>query len=398
MVMGVDNPRELYNDASFWYVVVGVFCGVAFLTKLFLLAGVLALIVMAIPLVLSLIPSLLNGLRTQQIKNEDVGDGILLGRLENKIPIYLTPASMNHMFIIGMTRYGKTRLALSIITEFIQNYRPEELRLAFSDAKAVSFNVFGRSQHLWAPIAKSPEQTERLIELILTEMHIRLATFSEYHEEICTNVDEYFELSGIRLPRIVVIFDEVADSVEQGSIAEKNLTTLAKMGLAAGIHLVLVTQRPTNMGISHEVTSQCQTIMCTFMKNAVEYGSVAKIPKDVYVRMKPKKGLFMLFSPDLAPMLTALEPDNQGWGFLTSNYVRDPEIVHIAQGDSTSNLDLPDLEDSLPAWRGSEEDKLAAMAALEAKLGKVTGKDMKKYFAVGGRTARTWIEKFYGSQ
>ena len=393
----VNDPKGLYKDDAFWYVVAAVFCGVGFFTKSLLLALFIAAPILAVPLLIPFVPALMSKFERKPDSQETpVGDGIFFGRLENNIPVHLTIPSMNHVFIIGMTRYGKTRLALSLITELIQNYRPDEVKLAFSDAKAVSFNVFGRSQHLYAPIAKSPEQTERLIELILVEMYSRLNTFSEYHEEICTNVDEYYDLTGERLPRIIVFFDEVADSVEQGSIAEKNLTTLAKMGLAAGIHLVLITQRPTNMGISHEITTQCQTVLSTFMKNPVEYGSVAKIPKGVYLNMRPKKGLFMVFSPDLAPMFTGVNEEYQGWGFMTSNYVQDEDIKRIAKEDSTNNLQLPDLESSIPAWKGSESEKLAAIEILENKLGKVTAKDMKKYFGVGGRTANTWLKKYYG--
>lgn len=387
-------PPKMYQDETFWLVVLAIFCGVMFFTENIPAAVGLMLAIVASPLALPYLIEFVKRFRVAKSPVAKYTDGITLGLLNNKTPISLDLESMNHVFIIGMTRYGKTRLVLSLIIDFITKYRPDEVKLAFSDAKAVSFNVFARSQHLFAPIAKSEPATERLIELVLAEMHRRLSIFSEYHEEICTNVDEYFELSGERLPRIVVIFDEVADSVEMNSPAEKNLTTLAKMGLAAGIHLILITQRPTKVGISHEITSQCQTILSTFMKNQVEYGSVAKIPQQVYKKMSPVKGLFMVFSPDLAPYFLTVYPEYEGWGFLNSVYIDNEKVREIAIEDSSSNLSLPELESSIPAWEGSEEDKFFAMSELEQKVGKLTTEDMQKVWGIDRRTAKNWLEKF----
>lgn len=392
----LNNTRQLYRDEQFWFVGVAILLGLSFFFNSIPLVVCAGVLYGTLPLIVEQIFKLSQIERPVKAVSETNDVGILLGNTEGNAPIYIDLETMNHMFIIGMTRYGKTRLVLSLITELITKFSKDEVKLAFSDAKAVSFNVFARSQHLFAPIAKSEEATENLIELILEEMHRRLAIFSEYHEEICTNIDEYYELTGERLPRIIVIFDEVADSVAMNSLAEKNLTTLAKMGLAAGIHLVLITQRPTKVGISHEITSQCQTILCTYMRNQVEYGSVAKIPQTVYSKMRPEKGLFIAFNPDLAPSFLKMNPTYEGWGMLKAHYTENDYVKQVAVDDSTEHLDLPALESSIPGWRGSEEDKLEAMRVLEMKLGKITRADMKKYFGVSGRTANTWMEKFYG--
>ncbi|PID85727.1 MAG: hypothetical protein CSB13_06635, partial [Chloroflexi bacterium] len=315
----------------------------------------------------------------EEVAVADAPGSILLGDMDGKA-VLLPIASLNHVFIVGMTRYGKTRLALSLVAEFIQKFSSDELKIAFSDAKAISFNVFGRSDHLFAPIASSAEKTSSLIEIVMDEMYRRLALFSRYRDKICTNVDEYFELSGERLPRIVVIFDEVADSIAPSSDAEKNLTTIAKMGLAAGIHLVLITQRPTKIGISHEITSQCQTIMSTYMKNPTEYGSVSKIPQGVYANMKPEKGLFMVFNPDLAPGFTQAHPEYEGWGFMKSRYIPNNVIEGIAIVDANEAVQLPELDSGAPVWGGSMEDKLQMIEALDIRLGRISVDDIKSQF------------------
>ena len=384
--------NSIYAQEWFTLITIGIPAGTLLLSRNVLFS----LLVLFLILVLSVVYELWEKMPRKEPEEEVVDitgadrGSVLLGYMGEE-SVTLPIESLNHVFIVGMTRYGKTRLVLSMVAEFLEKFEPHELKLAFSDAKAVSFNVFGRSSHLFAPIAKSQDATDNLINIINDEMYRRLNLFSEYHEKICTNLDEYYELSGERLPRIVVIFDEVADSVEPNSVAEKNLTSLAKMGLAAGIHLVLITQRPTKIGISHEITSQCQTIMSTYMKNPTEYGSVSKIPAKVYSQMVPEKGLFMVFSPDLAPKLTSINPDYEGWGFLKSRYLENNIIEGIAIVDSVEDLELPELEDSIPAWKGSIQDKLDAVEALDIRNGEVSIASMKKQFNIGHRTAK----KFY---
>jgi len=331
---------------------------------------------------------------------EDYNHKVILGVNEKGKPAALKMDELGHMFIAGMTRYGKTRLLHALIAEFIK-FDPSELKLAFSDAKAVSFQLFSKSKHLYAPIAASEDETAALIQLALEEMYGRLELFKEYAEDdLCTNLSEYNELSGEKLPRLVIFFDELADSVSPDSDAEKNLTTLAKMGLAAGIHLVLSTQRPTKQGISHEVQTQCQTTMSTYMRNRAEYGTITKIPAGIYNNMRPEKGLFMVFSPDLAPIFTKINPDYEGWGFIKSNYYDNDKIKAIAL-KNRGEQELKDLivekeEAELPKWTGSEEDKFAAMDLLQEQLGReIKIEDMCVNFSISSPTARTWIERYY---
>lgn len=391
--------RELYKNDKYLKMGLGIFLGVSlFLDWPF---AVLALLLYAsFPIVAETFTVVKEEKKNTKVSVEQFS-GVAFGLDETERKISLPIEILNHAFIIGMTRFGKTRLAYALICSLIQQYKPEELLIAFSDAKAVSFNVFSESKHLFAPIAKSEEATGNLIELLLEEMYRRQNLFGQFTDRICTNVDEYYALTGEKLPRIVVFFDEVADSVEQGSQAEKNLTSLAKMGLGSGIHLVLITQRPTKEGITHEVTSQAITILSTFMKNATEYGSVAKIPKSVYSKMVEKlkdggtgKGLFMMFNPDLVPYFVDINEDYEGWGFVQGLYVDNAVVEGIAQNDIGLNPNLPALESSIPAWAGGEEEKLDAIEALEIKLGAVTVEDMVKQFGIGKRTAKEWLQRY----
>lgn len=332
--------------------------------------------------------------KAEKPKNDYLGK-VVLGRTDSKKTVALRLEEIGHMFVAGMTRYGKTKFLHSLISELVK-FPEDEVQIAFSDAKGVSFNIFSNSKHLFAPIAMSKDETETLILIAMNEMYRRLEIFKDWaNDDLCTNLDEYFELSGERLPRIVFIFDELADSVESDSDAEKNLTTIAKMGLAAGVHLVLSTQRPTKAGVSHEIQTQCQTVMSTYMKTKGEYGQIAKIPQVIYQDMRPVKGLFMLFSPELAPFFLKENEKYEGWGFIRSEYLDNAAMKIVARKDRGLTRELPKLEpEPLPKWEGTEDDKLQAMRVLEERLKRdLTTEDMVKAFQVTRRTAERWLEK-----
>jgi hypothetical protein len=330
---------------------------------------------------------------------QDLSKKIIIGKSMGGEDVAITMEEMGNTFVAGMTRYGKTRLLYALIAQYLK-FDPSELQVAFCDIKRVSFNIFAASKHLYMPIAKTPEEIEALISSMLAEMYRRYTLFEEYAaKNICTNLDEYRALSGDNLPRIVIIFDELADSVEAGTDAEKNLTTLAKVGLAAGIHLVLSTQRPTVAGITNEVQVQCQTRFSTYMSNGMEYGSIAKIPKHVYQDMKPIKGRFMVFTPETAPFFMKENPLYGGWGFIQGDFFDNDRIERVAHGDiSNSPLPLTTKVQSspLPSWEGSQEDKFNALRALEDRLNRdIQVSDMCKAFNVSSKTARTWLDKYY---
>ncbi|MEI2422242.1 FtsK/SpoIIIE domain-containing protein, partial [Arthrospira platensis SPKY2] len=105
--------------------------------------------------------------------------------------------------------------------------------------------MYNSLPHLLMPIARNQQETGLVIDRLIAEMERRAALFSPYAKKsLCNNIDRYAELSGQRLPRVVAIFDELADVIIPGSELESDLIRLAKLGLAYGIHLICATQRP----------------------------------------------------------------------------------------------------------------------------------------------------------
>jgi hypothetical protein len=345
----------------------------------------------------------------------DLGPGadepyvIPLGRILHEgeeVELYQKIAHVGHIFLAGMTRYGKTVKIYDMIHHLIQNHNSEQLQLGFSDAKKISFNIYRNLPHTRWPIATSKQETLWLLKEVERVMFNRLDMFSQFEDVICANIDDYAELTSTVLPRIIIFFDEVADSIEPDSDAEKILTSIAKMGLATGITVVLATQRPTKAGISHEVQSQCATFQCTYMKNSREY-QFSQVGKEVYKDMKPEKGLFMVYTPECAPLFTSLWPEYSGWGFVRGKYHDNKALSLTAKGLQTGKdvekwsdwgyyEEEVEEDDEAHLWGTTSGEKIRAISIYARELGRYpTKEELSKRFSITAVTANKWLQRTY---
>lgn len=312
----------------------------------------------------------------------------------NKV-VRLPVAHTGNLLVASISRFGKTSMLYNLVCHILETNTPDQCKIAFSDGKRISFNIFRKIDHLFAPIATNKESTLELITLLKAEMDRRFLLFDEIEDAICTNITEYKEVTGEELPRIIAVFDELADSVDPDSEAERMMTTVAKMGLATGIHLILSTQRLTSKGISHEVQSQCATILCGYMRSSDDY-RIAKVPAPVYNQMSPEKGVFAFFSPETADGFTSIY-DMKGWGLINGHYLDNDKIASIAKEHSHQQyiMSWHDMNIEVPEWAGSENDKLDAIAALDKQLpNDVSVKDVVKHFKLSSQTARNWLKRY----
>lgn len=319
--------------------------------------------------------------------------------------VFQNLANVGHIFIIGMTRYGKTVLAYNILYYLLVNHAAHELEIAFADAKRTSYQIFARIPHLRWPLATNRVETAALLREVKLELDARIKKFEIYAgRRICTNLNEYADLSGERLPRLVVFLDETADLIDAGSQAEKDLESIMKMGLAYGITLILMTQRPTAKGASHEAQSQTDALFCTYMKRSTEYGSVAGIPKAIYSRMTPAKGRFMVYLPDMAKRFLEVYPECEGWGFVKTQLIPNRQIEVLAHQLSNGRVRkvwepemleaaTPDMKE---AWGGDESNKLRLIRKLHESLGRMpTAVELRKHYAIKSRkTSEVWMQKY----
>lgn len=162
---------------------------------------------------------------------------------------------MPHLLIAGATGSGKSVCVNGIITTILMRTKPHEVKMMMIDPKKVELNVYNGIPHLLAPVVTDPKKASRALKKVVSEMERRYELFSDTGTRNIEGYNEYIrkynqttEPEDVQpnLPYIVVLVDELADlmMVASGDV-EDSITRLAQMARAAGIHLIIATQRPS---------------------------------------------------------------------------------------------------------------------------------------------------------
>ena len=152
---------------------------------------------------------------------------------------------MPHMLVAGATGSGKSVAINSIILAILYNAKPSEVKLALVDPKMLELSVYEGIPHLLSPVVTQPKKAAETLRAIVAEMERRYRTLAEKGNK---NIDSYNKAvpEAERLPYIVVIIDELADlMMTVAREIEDSVMRLAQMARAAGIHLIVATQRPS---------------------------------------------------------------------------------------------------------------------------------------------------------
>ncbi|MEC5422635.1 DNA translocase FtsK [Virgibacillus sp. C22-A2] len=160
---------------------------------------------------------------------------------------------MPHLLIAGATGSGKSVCVNGIITTILMRTKPHEVKMMMIDPKKVELNVYNGIPHLLAPVVTDPKKASRALKKVVSEMERRYELFSDTGTRNIEGYNEYIrkynqttEEAQPNLPYIVVIVDELADLMMVASNdVEDAITRLAQMARAAGIHLIIATQRPS---------------------------------------------------------------------------------------------------------------------------------------------------------
>ncbi|MFF2176893.1 DNA translocase FtsK [Lysinibacillus sp. NPDC058147] len=160
---------------------------------------------------------------------------------------------MPHLLVAGSTGSGKSVCINGIVVSILMRTKPHEVKLMMIDPKMVELNVYNGIPHLLAPVVTDARKASQALKKVVSEMERRYDLFShtgtrniEGYNGHVQKVNEQTGEKQPKLPYIVVIVDELADlMMVASSDVEDSITRLAQMARAAGIHLIIATQRPS---------------------------------------------------------------------------------------------------------------------------------------------------------
>lgn len=204
---------------------------------------------------------------------------IFLGKDVEGRPLVYDMADMPHLLIAGRTGTGKSVCLNAILQSFLFTRSPEECRLILIDPKRVEFTDYGKIPHLMHPVVVKSEKAEAILAWAVDKMEDRYEQLSRVRVR---NIHSFNELSGAeilrravpdsdedreklltKMPYIVIVIDEVGDLLmEMKKEVESHIIRLAQKSRAAGIHLILATQKPTVDVITGLIKSNLPARIC----------------------------------------------------------------------------------------------------------------------------------------
>ena len=204
---------------------------------------------------------------------------ITLGKNLMGKPIVADMTKMPHLLVAGSTGSGKSVCINSIICSIFMNYNPKDVKLVLVDPKKVELSNYNGTPHLLCPVVNDPKKASITLQKIVSEMEKRYDIFSEKGVKKISEYNEYIEKENKKhpetplnkMPFIVVIIDELADLMLVASKeVEDSIMRITQMARAAGIHLIVATQRPSTDVITGVVKANIPSRICFAVASQID--------------------------------------------------------------------------------------------------------------------------------
>ncbi len=179
----------------------------------------------------------------ERFKGKDLKLPIALGKSISGMPIIGDLTSMPHLLIAGTTGSGKSVCVNTIITSLLYKLSPELCKLILIDPKMLELSAYEGIPHLLSPVITDAKKATSALGWTVKEMNNRYKLMSKVGVR---NIDGYNEKHKLKMPYIVVVVDEMSDlMLVAGKEIENYIQKLSQMARAAGIHIIMATQRPS---------------------------------------------------------------------------------------------------------------------------------------------------------
>ncbi len=279
-------------------------------------------------------------------------------------------AKMPHMLIAGSTGSGKSVCINTLIMSILYKAHPDDVKLIMVDPKVVELSVYNGIPHLLIPVVTDPKKASAALHWGVTEMEDRYRKFADfnvrdlkgYNKKVENMMENGGEAAPAKLPQIVIIVDELADlmMVCPGEV-EESICRLAQLARAAGIHLIIATQRPS----VDVITGLIKANMPSRVAFAVSSGVDSRTILDMNGAEKLLGKGDMLFYPQ-----GYSKPARIQGAFVSDKEVSD--VVDFLKNQTLGNTYAEDIE-----------EKIQNIGASGAAAG--GGSERDEYFAEAGR-------------
>ena len=273
---------------------------------------------------------------------KDIGGNCIVGNI-SKLP---------HLLIAGTTGSGKSVCMNSLILSLLYKARPDEVKLIMIDPKMVELGIYNGIPHLYVPVVTDPKKAAGALQWSVVEMLKRYRAFSEIGVR---DLDAFNKIRREQqeepLPRVVIVIDELADLMLVASKdVEESICRVAQMGRAAGMHLVIATQRPSADVITGLMKANIPSRIAFAVSSALE----SRIILDQGGAEKLIGFGDMLYSPIGSGKPTRIQ------GSFVSDEEREEVINFIKEHNNLEmkkNSEIEEYMDKATKEKGAAEDK-----------------------------------------
>jgi DNA segregation ATPase FtsK/SpoIIIE, S-DNA-T family len=298
---------------------------------------------------------------------------------------------MPHLLVAGATGSGKSVCINGIITSILMRAKPHEVKLMMIDPKMVELNVYNGVPHLLAPVVTDAKKASQALKKVVNEMERRYELFSHTGTRNIEGYNEYIkrynsEEEGNQplLPFIVVIVDELADlMMVASSDVEDSITRLAQMARAAGIHLIIATQRPSVDVITGVIKANIPSRIAFAVSSMTDSRTIL----DMGGAEKLLGRGDMLFLP-----VGASKPVRVQGAFLSDEEVE--EVVNYVIGQQKAQYQEEMIPDDIPENTSEVEDDLYGDAVdLVVEMQTASVSMLQRRFRIGYSRAARLIDE-----
>ena len=292
-------------------------------------------------------------LESDEFKNFESPLAMALGKDIGGKPVIADIAKMPHLLIAGSTGSGKSVCVNTLINSILYKASPDEVKFLLIDPKVVELASYNGIPHLLIPVVTDPKKAANALNWAVVEMNRRYKLFAENQVK---DITSYNEKAEEKLPKIVIIIDELADLMMAcANDVEDYICRLAQMARAAGMHLIIATQRPSVDVITGVIKANIPSRIAFAVSSQTDSRTILDLGGAEKLLGKGD----MLFYP-----LGAAKPVRLQGAFISEN--ESERVIDFIKNQVTEEVkyedDIMDTISKTVAPKSSDEDDLLADA------------------------------------